>query len=82
MNVQLGQFDKDKYKEFDMHEVNVDSLKQASEICMEYRNAHDLGASTDMSGKVTENGNDIARVSYNGRVWDLEDNEIIVGGER
>lgn len=57
-------------KTFDL--MVIDSIS-ASEVFCQYRDSHDLGAS-DMKrgcGNVTDiNGNLVARISYNGRVWD------------
>ena len=51
--------------------VEVDSLKQAVIYCREFILKCNLSSSNWMGGLVVdENFNFIARVSYNGRVWD------------
>lgn len=54
----------------------VASLEDASNIVSEYIVYHELGASTFLGGTIMNNDKEVARVSYNGRVWDLDDNEI------
>lgn len=56
--------------------VKVNSFKDASIAITNYINKKLLGASTFSGGQIIENGKQIARVSYNGRVWDMKDNEI------
>ena len=52
----------------------VSSLKEASDLSLLFINEFNLGASNWTGGRVCdENMNFIARVSYNGRVWDSED---------
>lgn len=88
--VQLGStFDKsrfenmsrnDKIEEFLKPEgtvfVEVISLKQAAELCREFISRFNLSSSNWMGGLIVDdNFNFIARVSYNGRVWNnTEDN--------
>lgn len=50
--------------------VEVNSLKEASEVCREYCNRHDLGGGSWTGGEITEDGKVIGHVSFNGRVWD------------
>jgi hypothetical protein len=54
----------------------VASLEDASNIVSEYIEYHELAASTFLGGTIMNNDKEVARVSYNGRVWDLDDNEI------
>ena len=56
----------------------VATLKGASEICMKYIASWDLGGGNWSGGQVYEGGKQIARVSYNGRIWDMEDEEITI----
>ena len=57
-------------------EVNVDTLKIASQKCLEYILECDLGGGNWIGGQVTENNKQIAKISYNGRIWDNEGQEI------
>lgn len=56
--------------------VNVDTFKMASEKCREYITEYDLGGGNWIGGQVMENNNQIAKISYNGRIWDNEGEEI------
>lgn len=50
--------------------VRVDTFASASLRCIEYITVWKLGSGNWTGGRVTdENGNVIAHVSYNGRVW-------------
>jgi hypothetical protein len=54
--------------------VYVDSLADARDVFLKFIAAGNLGASelSRNAGLVTENGDAIARISYNGRVWTPE----------
>lgn len=56
--------------------VEVNSLKQAVEFCREFISRFNLSSSNWQGGLIVDdNFNFIARVSYNGRVWNnTEDN--------
>jgi hypothetical protein len=63
--------------------VGVANYAEASRVVRAFVDANDMvagcGSSTNIfvGGKiVSELGNEIARVSYNGRVWDMEGREI------
>ncbi len=56
--------------------VQVDTLKIASDRCREYIKEENLGGGNWIGGQVTENNIQIAKISYNGRVWDNEGQEI------
>lgn len=56
--------------------IQVASFQEASEVCRKYIDRNNLGAGNWDGGLVFKNRTLVARVSYNGRVWDLEDNEI------
>lgn len=56
--------------------IEVATLKGASEICLKYIANWNLGGSNWAGGQVYEDGKQVARVSYNGRVWDMNDEEI------
>lgn len=49
--------------------VTVKSLKEASQKCREYIERFNLGAGNWIGGQVSQNRKQIARISYNGRVW-------------
>lgn len=50
--------------------VEVNSLKQAVEICRGFISKFNLGSSNWIGGLVVDdNFNFIARISYNGKVW-------------
>lgn len=56
--------------------VEVNSLKQAVEFCREFISRFNLSSSNWLGGLIVDdNFNFVARVSYNGRVWNnTEDN--------
>ncbi|MBA7666269.1 hypothetical protein ES703_74348 [subsurface metagenome] len=56
--------------------IEVATLKGASEICLKYIANWNLGGGNWAGGQVHEDGKQVARVSYNGRVWDMDDEEI------
>jgi len=62
--------------------ITVSSLKEASERFSEWITRNGLGAGNlaRNAGTITEAKSKkvIACVSYNGRVWDLDDNEILI----
>ena len=49
--------------------ITVDSLKDASKKCREYIEEFNLGSGNWAGGQVSQNRKQIARISYNGRVW-------------
>lgn len=52
--------------------LKVKNLKEAKEACLKFIEDNDLGSGNWAGGRVYEGKNLIARVSYNGRVWDGE----------
>lgn len=54
--------------------VEVKSLKDAQERCLEFIKENDLGGGNWAGGRIKLNGKLIGYVSYNGRVWDKEPN--------
>lgn len=57
--------------------TKVENFTEASKLIRDYIDYHDLGASTFTGGAMyDDDGKYIGRVSYNGRVWDPNDNEI------
>jgi len=57
-------------------QYGIKTLKQASEICKFYIIEFDLGGGNWTGGQVLLKGKQIAEVSYNGRVWDMDGKEI------
>ena len=54
--------------------IEVSSLKNASLLCKKFIDRFNLSSSNWMGGLIVDdNFNFIARVSFNGRVWDNED---------
>lgn len=52
------------------------SLADAAEIWNRVRDERNFGASRQCGADIMLDGEIIARVSYNGRLWDLNDKEI------
>lgn len=50
--------------------VRAGSLGEAAQLCRAYIEQHELGAGNWSGGDVTEDGKLVARVSFNGRVWE------------
>ena len=49
--------------------VPVKSFADASRVCRTYIENHGLGGGSWAGGEITRDGQIVARVSYNGRVW-------------
>jgi len=61
-------------------EVEVTSFEEASAICKAYIERYDLGSGNWVGGKITDDdGKEIARVSFNRKVWSLENKLIFKG---
>jgi hypothetical protein len=58
--------------------VSVASLAEASATCRVFIENEDLGSGNWAGGRVFKGGKVIARVSYNGRVWDTNDQPIAI----
>lgn len=56
--------------------LEVDDLAQARKVCLGYIDAHQLGGGNWAGGEVRDDGKQVARVSYNGRVWSPDGAEI------
>ncbi len=56
--------------------VPVGTLEAASATCLAYIQANALGGGNWTGGQVEFDGRKIARISYNGRAWDLADQRI------
>ena len=53
--------------------VTVNSLKEAREACHRYINKNRLGGGNWTGGQVyDENEKPVARISYNGRIWEWD----------
>jgi ABC-type uncharacterized transport system auxiliary subunit len=70
----------------DLKLLQVNTLYEASEAVSNYVNGDNpfsepLGMSTFTGGAITKDGEQVARVSLNGRVWDMDDNLIVVQPE-
>lgn len=51
--------------------VEVESLEEASKVCRAYITEHELGGGNWSGGDVLDDsGQKIARISYNGRIWE------------
>ena len=59
--------------------VGVASFKDATKTWNNFRDSNMLGASdlVQRSGILKKDGKKIGYVSYNGKIWDLQENEII-----
>ena len=58
--------------------VKVESFRDAAIKCSRYINDNALGGGNWTGGKVMRDGKQVARISYNGRVWDMEGKEIAI----
>lgn len=55
------------------------SFEAASNICQEYIFQYEIGGGNWTGGQIySDKGEQIARVSYNGRVWDMQGKEIAI----
>jgi hypothetical protein len=54
----------------------VETLAEASKACRDYIDEHGLGGGSFTGGAVFWQGRQVARVSYNGRVWNAPDCEF------
>jgi len=49
--------------------VSVKSLLEASRKCKKYIAEYNLGAGNWVGGQVSKNNKQVARISYNGKIW-------------
>lgn len=56
----------------------IATLEGASLICTKYIASWNLGGGNWDGGQVYKGNKQIARVSYNGRIWDMDDKELVV----
>jgi len=62
--------------------IRVSSYKQAIELCREFISYFNLGSSNWLGGLIVDdNYNFLARVSYNGRLWDNTDDNWKIANE-
>lgn len=73
----VGYWD-DGIPEAPMGEVSVLSYQDASAVCKAYIEENGLGGGNWTGGEIKADGVPVAWVSYNGRVWDVNDQEIVV----
>ena len=52
--------------------VAANDLKHAAALCRDWIDENDLGGGNWDGGDILEDGQVVARVSYNGRIWDLD----------
>lgn len=52
--------------------AEVEDLQEAQKVCREYINRTGIGGGNWAGGEVWEDGEKIAYISYNGRVWTPE----------
>jgi len=57
--------------------VPVDNSEQASNIVKEFIDDNNLGGGNWTGGKIFYDGENIGRVSYNGRVWDINNDPLV-----
>ncbi len=78
LNVQFEELNKPR----DFVYYQVESLKEASELCQKFIQFYDLGSSSWIGGRVIDGENNfIAKISYNGRIWESENfpcKEIVI----
>lgn len=58
--------------------LSVSNLREASNVCRTYIADWNLGGGNWSGGQVYNGKKQIANISFNGRIWDLDDNEIQV----
>jgi hypothetical protein len=58
--------------------VEVASLEEAQKVCRDYINDTGIGGGNWKGGEVWEDGVNVARISYNGRIWTPDDKEIVL----
>lgn len=58
--------------------VTINSFAEASKVCSDFIRRNSLGAGNWTGGKIYEGRNYVGHVSFNGRVWDKDDNEIVI----
>lgn len=59
------------------HQIRAATLRMASEVCRAWIDANKLGGGNWTGGQVFNGKKQIARISYNGRVWDMNGQEVV-----
>jgi len=62
--------------------VDVDSMANASLICRQYIEENGLGDGNWTGGQIFQEKEQVAQVSYNGRVWSMDGSEIQVSAAK
>jgi hypothetical protein len=52
-----------------VQEIEVEDFAEASRVCREYIERNNLGGGNWDGGQVMQDGMQVAKVSYNGRIW-------------
>lgn len=50
--------------------VEVESLQEASRVCSQYIQDYQLGGGNWTGGQVIQDEQEVAYISYNGRIWE------------
>lgn len=61
------------------HKVKVNNISEAVALVHSFIEENNLGAGNFSGGQLYENGKIIGKISYNGRVWDINDNPMKYG---
>jgi len=56
--------------------IKCETLQKCSEACRRFISVHDLGGGNWAGGEITVGDKVVGKVSYNGRIWDTDGNEI------
>lgn len=59
-----------------VRDVEVKTLADASKKCLSYIDRNKLGGGNWSGGQVFKDGAQVAKVSYNGRIWAMDGAEI------
>jgi hypothetical protein len=58
----------------------IEKIEDATAVCRAYINATGLGGGNWTGGTVSVDGIPVARVSYNGRIWNMDGTPYQMGG--
>ena len=58
------------------HVIPVTCFEAASVMCRQYIERNGLGGGNWTGGSIERDGKKVAKVSYNGRIWDIEGKPI------
>lgn len=72
----------DNFGKTERHDLDYLTLAECSRAMRQFIDLHDLGASDmlDRCGEVSKDGRVVGRISYNGRIWDNDNNVVVEGG--